>query len=307
MLSSGVVAASGLGVAAACAEARAHPAPPSGSAGPPRSDPSFVEARDGTRLFVRDWGTGAPIVFLHAWGLSADAWEYQMLDLADQGVRCVACDRRGHARSGDPGRGHDFDTLADDLASVLDALDLHGVTLVGHSMGGGEAARYLARHGTRRIARAVLVSAITPVIGRRPDFPQGSDGSGTEALIAAFKHDRPAAIAAGLPLFTGTRDVSPALQQWLLDQFLRASPHAAIEFQRAILAADFRPDMAAFTIPTMIVHGDDDRVNPLERTGRATAQAIRGSQLVVYEGAPHGLPITDKVRFNRDLLAFARG
>jgi non-heme chloroperoxidase len=267
---------------------------------------SFLETRDRTRLFHLDWGAGKPVVFLHAWALNADLWEYQMTELADHGLRCIAYDRRGHGRSSDPGRGYDFDTLADDLATVLDRLDLHGVTLVGHSMGGGEVARYLSRHGKARIARAVLVSSITPLVAKMPDYPEGTDRRQYEGLIAVLKKDRPAALTGGVPLFTGSREVSPAMSQWLATQFLRSSPKAVIECMRAIAVADFRPDLRAFTIPTLIVHGDADQLNPIDKTARKTAQAIRGSELKVYEGGPHGLTITDKERFTQDLLAFAR-
>jgi pimeloyl-ACP methyl ester carboxylesterase len=267
----------------------------------------FVEARDGTRLYTLDWGTGKPVVFLHAWGLNAGIWEYQMTELVDRGLRCVAYDRRGHGRTSDPGRGYDFDTLADDLAIVLDRLDLHDVTLVGHSMGGGEVARYLARHGTRRITRALLTSAVTPIVGRRPDNPEGSDPSNLEAFIAALKHDRPATVTAGIGAFTGTGPtVSPAMSQWVVNQFLRTSPKAMIDCQRAIENEDFRPDMRAFTIPTLIIHGDADQVISLDKNARRTAQAIPGSELKIYEGGPHGLVLSHRERFNRDLLAFAR-
>jgi pimeloyl-ACP methyl ester carboxylesterase len=271
------------------------------------TDP-FVETRDGTRLFHLDWGTGKPVVFLHAWGLNADLWGYQMTELVERGLRCVAYDRRGHGRSSDPGRGYDFDTLADDLATVLDRLDLRDVTLVGHSMGGGEIARYLSRHGTKRVSRAVLTSAITPIVGRLPDYPQGNDPKASEALIAALKHDRPATFAGGVALFTGPdATVSPAMSQWVVNQFLRCSPKAAIDCTRAIAKADFRPDMRAFTIPTLVIHGDADQINPLDKTGRPTAEAIRGSELKIYEGGPHGLTITHKDRFTQDVLAFVRG
>jgi pimeloyl-ACP methyl ester carboxylesterase len=313
-LRSSVTAAGGLSMMAAglaCAATTDAPAMDAARAAPgrgrARTDP-FVETHDGTRLFHLDWGTGKPVVFLHAWALNADLWEYQMTELVDRGLRCVAYDRRGHGRSSDPGRGYDFDTLADDLATLLEQLDLHDVTLVGHSMGGGEIARYLTRHGTARIARAVLTSAVTPIVARRPDYPEGTAPEAYEALVAALKADRPAAVTAGVPLFTGARrEVSPAMVQWLTAQFLRASPKAAIECMRAIAVADFRPDMRSFTIPTLIIHGDDDQLNNLDRTGRKTAQAIRGSELRIYDGAPHGLPLTDRSRFTQDLLAFARG
>jgi non-heme chloroperoxidase len=308
MMTSGAAAVGGLGAMAAglaCAEVT-RPQPAAASARPAtRATGPFIEARDGTQLFHLDWGSGAPVVFSHAWGLNADLWEYQMTELTERGLRCVAYDRRGHGRSVDPGHGYDFDTLADDLAAVLDKLDLRGVTLVGHSMGGGEVARYLSRHGASRIARVVLVSAVTPIVGRKPDYPGGTDPRAVEGFVAALKKDRPGTVSAGLPLFTGAhREVSPAMSQWLANQFLRASPRASIECQRAIGDADFRPDMRAFTMPTLIVHGDDDQVLPLDKHGRATAQAIRGSELRIYPGGPHGAPITDKERFTQDLLAF---
>jgi pimeloyl-ACP methyl ester carboxylesterase len=314
LLTSSVATAGGLGAMAAglaCAEvttarpaaAATSPVGPSPGAG----SGSFIAARDGTPLYYLDWGAGHPVVFLHAWGLNAEIWEYQMIDLVDHGLRCVAYDRRGHGRSMDPGHGYDFDTLADDLAAVLDRLELHDVTLVGHSMGGGEVARYLSRHGTRRIARVLLTSAITPIVGRRPDYPEGTDPRTVDAFIAALKHDRPATLAAGIGLFTGTgATVSPAMSQWVVSQFLRASPKGSIACQRAIADADFRPDMRAFTVPTLIIHGDADQVVSLDRNARATARAIRGSELKIYEGGSHGLIVADRERFNRDLLAFVR-
>jgi len=315
-LTSSVAAVSGLGIAAAglaCADvagARPTPTGPGGlaSAAPgPRADGPFIETRDGTRLFHLDWGTGKPVVFLHAWGLNADLWEYQMVELVDRGLRCIAFDRRGHGRSSDPGRGYDFDTLADDVATVLDRLDLRDVTLVGHSMGGGEIARYLSRHGKARIARTVLVSTVTPIVGRKPDYPEGTDPRNYQALVAGLKKDRPAMLTGGVPLFNGAREVSPAMTQWIVTQFLRASARGTIECMRAIGDADFRADMRAFTMPTLIAHGDADQLNPLDKTGRKTAAAIRGSELKVYEGAPHGVTVTDRERFTQDLLAFIRG
>jgi non-heme chloroperoxidase len=309
ILRSSAVAASGFGLVAAglgCAGVETSAAAASSGSGSAAHRGSFVETRDGTQLFHLDWGAGEPVVFLHAWALHTGVWEHQMVELAERGLRCVGYDRRGHGRSRDPGRGYDFDTLADDLAAVLDQLDLRGVTLVGHSMGGGEIARYLSRHGARRIARVVLTSAITPIVGRRPDYPEGTDLGVYEAIIAGLKKDRPAALTGGIPLFTGTREISAAMQQWLTSLFLAGSPRAIIECMRAIGGADFRPDMAAFTVPTLVIHGDADQLNPIDKTGRKTAQAIRGAELKIYEGGPHGLIVTDKERFTQDLLAFVR-
>lgn len=259
--------------------------------------PSFVETRDGASLFYNDWGAGKPVVFTHAWGLNADIWEYQLTELADQGLRCVAYDRRGHGRSTDPGRGYDYDTLADDLAAVIDQLDLHDVTLVGFSMGNGEAVRYLSRHGSGRVTRLLMVSTVGPQ----------TDGSLWGGFIAGLKHDRPAFFTDNVAGFTGgLPSVSPALSQWVVTQFMRASPKAIIECMRAIARSDLRADMNAITVATLIIHGGKDLVNPIDKTARKTAEAITGSELRVYDDAPHGLVITHRERLTRDLLAFIR-
>ncbi len=258
---------------------------------------AFIETEDGASLFHLDWGTGKPVVFTHAWGLSADIWEYQLVDLADQGLRCVAYDRRGHGRSSDPGRGYDYDRLADDLAAVINHLDLREVTLVGFSMGNGEAIRYLKRHGSARIARLVMVSTVSPQV--TSDFGP---------FIAALKQDRPAFFAKGVAAFTGNHPaVSPDMTRWVLGEFMRASPKAVIDCMRAIGRGDFREEMRAVTVPTMVVHGDKDLVNPLDRTGRPVAGLIPGAVLRVYEEGPHGLVISHRERLTRDILAFSRG
>ena len=259
--------------------------------------PSFVETRDGASLFYNDWGAGKPVVFTHAWGLNADIWEYQLTELADQGLRCVAYDRRGHGRSTDPGRGYDFDTLADDLAAVIEHLDLRDATLVGFSMGNGEAARYLSRHGSGRIARLVMVSTMGPQ----------TDGSLWGGFIAGLKRDRAAFFADNVAGFTGNLpSVSPALAQWVVAQFMRASPKATIECMRANMTGDLRADFRAVALPTLIIHGGKDLVNPIDKTARKTAEAIAGSELRVYGDAPHGLVITHREQLTRDLLAFIR-
>jgi len=260
----------------------------------------LIESGDGTKLFVRDWGDGTPVVFCHPWALNADIWEYQLTELSEQGLRCIAYDRRGHGRSEDPGRGYDYDTLAADLAAVIEQLDLRNVTLVGYSMGSGEIARYVSRHGVDRIARVVLVSP-SPVAPATESRAMGDN------FIAALKKDRPAFIAGGIALFLGKdSSVSPAMTQWVLDQFLRASPKAIIECTRSIAAADHRPHLSAMKMPTLIIQGDKDEINPLEFTGRKLAEAIPGSQLSVYQGAPHGIVLTHRDRFTHDLLSFVR-
>lgn len=259
--------------------------------------PPFIETDDGAGLFHLDWGTGKPVLFTHAWGLNANIWEYQLVELVDQGLRCVAYDRRGHGRSSDPGRGYDYDRLADDLAAVINQLDLTDVTLVAHSMGNGEAVRYLRRHGSARIARLVMLSTIPP-----------QSTSDFSPLIAGLKQDRPAFFAKGVAAFTGGHPaVSPAMTEWIVAQFMQASPKGTIACMHTIARGDLRADMGAVTVPTLIAHGDKDIVNPLETTAQKVAEMIPGSTLKVYEGAPHGLVITHRDRLARDILAFARG
>jgi pimeloyl-ACP methyl ester carboxylesterase len=258
--------------------------------------PSFVETDDGASLFYLDWGSGKPVVFCHPWALNADIWEYQLTELADQGVRCVAYDRRGHGRSNDPGRGYDYDRLADDLAAVIDRLDLRDVTLVGYSMGNGEAVRYLSRHGSSRIARLVMVSTVPP-----------QSGGMFDPFIAALKQDRPTFFAKGVMAFTGGHPaVSPAMTEWVIAQFMRASPKAVIDCLRATSAGNFEAELRAVKVPTLVVHGDKDQVNPLERTGKKVAELIPGATLKVYEEGPHGLAITHRDRLAKDILAFSR-
>lgn len=284
-------------LAAAAVAALVGGSRPTEAQNPGRARPSFIETDDGASLFHVDWGTGKPVLFTHAWGLNADIWEYQLVELVDQGLRCVAYDRRGHGRSSDPGRGYDYDRLADDLAAVINQLDLTDVTLVAHSMGNGEAVRYLRRHGSARIARLVMLSTIPP-----------QSTSDFSPLIAGLKQDRPAFFAKGVAAFTGGHPaVSPAMTEWVIAQFMRASPKGTIACMHSIARGDFRADMRAVTVPTLIAHGDKDMVNPLETTAQKAAELIPGSTLKVYEGAPHGLVITHRDRLARDILAFARG
>lgn len=283
--------------AAAVAGLVAAASRPAAAKSPGAARSSFIETDDGASLFHIDWGTGKPVLFSHAWGLNADIWEYQLVELADQGLRCVAYDRRGHGRSSDPGRGYDYDRLADDLAEVINQLDLTDVMLVAHSMGNGEAVRYLKRHGSARIARLVMLSTIPP-----------QSTSDFSPLIAGLKQDRPAFFAKGVAAFTGGHPaVSPAMTEWIVAQFMRASPRGTIDCMRAIARGDLRADMRAVTVPTLIVHGDKDAVSPLDKNAQKVAELIPGSTLKVYDGAPHGLVITHRDRLAQEILAFARG
>jgi non-heme chloroperoxidase len=274
----------------------------------PKHQPSttpFLATDDGVSLFYRDWGVGRPVVLVHAWGLNSDFWEYQMVRLASEGVRCVAYDRRSHGRSSDPGRGCDYDRLADDLATVLRALDLNGVTLVGHSMGGGEVIRYLSRHGSGRVERAVLIAATAPLIVKTPDFSEGLDPSILEGLRLALIRDR-AKWAADNSAPFWVADTSPEMMQWGQRMLLQCSLKAMVDATHTMTETDFRAEMRNITVPTMIVHGTADRSVPVQ-FGRLAATLVRGCRFEEYEGAPHGLPITHMERLNRDLLAFIHG
>jgi pimeloyl-ACP methyl ester carboxylesterase len=265
--------------------------------------PVSLAATDGTPLFHRDWGTGKPIVLLSAWGTSSDFWEYMMMNLVDRGRRCIVYDRRGHGRSGDPGRGYDFDTLSDDLAKVLATLDLQDVTLVAHSMGACEAVRYLSRHGAARISNLVLLAPVTPFLLKTADNPDGIDGAFFEKFRATLKRDRAKWLADNSrPFFMP--DTSDAILQWGLNSSLQSSLQAMVECNRAFTSTDFRPDCRAVSIPTLILHGDKDVSALLPLTSRKTAALIKGSVLKVYEGAPHGLPFTHFERVNDDILEF---
>jgi pimeloyl-ACP methyl ester carboxylesterase len=270
----------------------------------------YLDTPDGTRLYYKDWGTGRPVVFIHGWPLDADMWEYQMPTVTEAGFRTVAYDRRGFGRSDQPWSGYDYDTFADDLKAVLDGLDLRDVALVGFSMGGGEIARYLSRHGGARVSRVALVSAVTPMMLKTPDHPQGVEAGVFEGMIEGLKADRPHFLGNFAKTFFGagvfTAPASTELMQWTGDLAMRASPKATTDCVRAFGGTDFRPDMAHIRVPTLIVHGDDDQTVPIDASGRAAAAAIPGSTLLVYEGASHALPFTHAERLTSDLVAFLR-
>ncbi|MBR7619470.1 alpha/beta hydrolase [Phenylobacterium sp. 20VBR1] len=264
-----------------------------------------VVARDGTRLFHRDWGDGAPMVFMAGWTLTSEAWAYQAADLSDQGVRCIAYDRRGHGRSADPGRGYDIDTLADDLDSVLTALDLTGVTIVAHSMASGEITRYLTRHGQGRIARVVYLAPTTPFLTRTADNPQGAPAAYFEQARKTWKTDFPRWLDDNTDPFV-TSQTSAGMKDWIKSIMLTCSMQALVECNKAMVGTDFRQELTRLAVPCLVIQGDKDMSAPLALTGRRTAELIPGAKLVVYEGAPHGLFITHMDRLNADLLAYAR-
>ena len=266
----------------------------------------FIQTHDSASLFYKDWGSGKPVVFLSRWTLNSDAWQYQMISLVSHGLRCIAYDRRGHGRSSQPGHGYDYNTLADDLAAVTDQLELCEVTLVAHSMGGGEIVRYLSRHGCSRVARIALLAPTTSFVLQTADNPDGAPKEVFDQQRAALSKDFPKYLTDITPTFFPP-DTSPETVQWVRNLALQCSLKAAIDCIHAFSETDFRAEMHKITVPTLIIHGDAHISTPIDLTGRKSAQLIPGSQLKVYEGAPHGLIFSHMERLNSDLLAFIKG
>lgn len=266
------------------------------------------ETRDGTTLFYEDTGTGRPLVLIHGWPLSSAMWEYQLNELPQRGIRCIAYDRRGFGRSDHPATGYDYDTLAGDLNDLLEHLDLKDVTLVGFSMGGGEVVRYLRTHGSARVSKVALIGAVTPYMLRTSDNPDGVDKGVFDQMDADLRADRPAFLTDFTKLFYGmgwiTAPVSEPMIAANVELAMHASSRATLACVKAFSETDFRADLKAVTVPTLIIHGDSDKTVPIEASGRRTAAAIPGAQLLVYGGAPHGLFYTDRDRLNKDLEAF---
>lgn len=265
---------------------------------------------DGTVLSYKDWGKGPPILFSHGWPLSADAWESQMVFLAAHGFRCIAHDRRGHGRSSQPWEGNDMDTYADDLSGLIEALKLPRVTLVGHSAGGGEVARYIGRHGTGRVARVVLVGSVTPLLMQSAANPRGVPLTTFDGLRAGVSEDRSAFFTEFTAAFYGANRKGSHVSQGVRDAFwlqaMQGGLQNELEGIRAFSETDFTADLAKFDVPTLIIHGDDDQIVPIDTTARATLAHVRGAVLKVYAGGGHGLADTRKDELNRDLLAFVR-
>lgn len=268
------------------------------------------KTRDATDIYFKDWGSGKPVVFCHGWPLNADMWESQMTFLATNGFRCIAYDRRGFGRSGQPWTGYNYDTFADDLKSLIKELDLDEVTLVGFSMGGGEVARYIGRHGVKRIAKAVLIGAVPPFLLKTADNPGGVDRAVFDGMRAGIAADRTQFFRDFGPVFMGANRpgalVSQGSLDWNLFLGMQASLKGTLDCVTAFSETDFRADLKAFDIPTLVIHGDDDQIVPFELSGQLAAKAIKGASLEIYKGAPHGLFITHKVQLNADLLAFLK-
>ncbi|QSO51980.1 alpha/beta hydrolase [Alicyclobacillus curvatus] len=266
----------------------------------------FFESKDHTRLFYRDYGAGDTVLFVSSWGLSSRMWDYQTTCMVDHGLRCITYDRRSHGRSDDPGRGYDYDTLAGDLAALIDYLDLEHVTLVGHSMGGGEVVRYLTRYGPQRIKGAVLVCAGLPFLLKTEDNPDGVDAEALNIQRETLKADFTKWMIENEPPYLNTEGPTP-LGEWTRWDMLQASLPALIALNRSIFETDFREEMRAITIPTLIIHGDNDYSFPIQISGRKSAQLLPNNRFIIYENGPHGLYLTHVDRLNTDLLSFVKG
>ena len=265
----------------------------------------FIDRADGTRLWLTDWGTGAPLLFVHAAGLNSGSWALQLTPMMKAGYRCVAYDRRGHGRSSVPGGGYDYDTLAEDLAAVIEALDLRDLTLVGHSMGCGEIVRYLTRHGAARVRRIALLAPTLPFFLKTADNPLGLDPAFFVGLRAAWLRDYPGWAWQQTPAFFSP-DTSQAMQQWGFTLGTQTHLHAILETHIAVTETDFRAELPRVSVPTLILHGTQDRSCPLASTGERTAKLIPAARLEVIEGAAHGLLLTHAERVNAALLEFLR-
>jgi non-heme chloroperoxidase len=269
-----------------------------------------ITTRDGTEIYFKDWGEGPVVTFSHGWPLNADAWDGQMLFLAQHGFRAIALDRRGHGRSSQPATGNDMNHYADDLAAVIDSLDLQGVTLVGHSTGGGEVARYIGRHGTSRVAKAVLIAAVPPIMLQTRSNPEGLPIEVFDGLRASLTKDRAQFYHDLAIQFYGANRPGAKVSQGLLDQFwlwsMQAGLKNAYDCIKAFSETDFTDDLAKFDVPTLVLHGEDDQIVPVKDSARKSARLIKGAKDIYYPGAPHGITATHQDQVNADLLAFLK-
>lgn len=271
---------------------------------------AYITTRDDTKLYAKDWGSGRPVILIHGWPLSADSWDDQAMAIADAGFRAIAYDRRGFGRSEQPWNGYDYDTLTDDLAAVMEQTGATDATLIGFSMGGGEVARYMSRHSGRNVAQAALISSVVPYLLKTQDHPDGVDPSVFDEMTAGMKKDRAHFFSDFFDTFYGvglvSQPVSNELLTWTRTLAMQASLRATLACAEAFATTDFRGDLAAFSVPTLVIHGTDDQTVPIDVTGRVAAREIPNATLEEYDGAPHGLFATHKDRLTEDLLAFLR-
>jgi pimeloyl-ACP methyl ester carboxylesterase len=271
----------------------------------------YVTTSDGVELFVKDWGSGRPVVLIHGWPLSSDTWDELALTLAESGYRTIAYDRRGFGRSDQPWHGYDYDRFADDLADVMTELDLGDAAIVGFSMGGGEVARYLSRHGTERVRQAALIGSIVPYLPKTDDNPQGVPGEMLNEIAAGIRDDRAAFFQTFFRNFYGVGMITQPVSNGVIEnswrQAMMAGLHPILAAARAFGGTDLRGDLAAFTVPTLIIHGTGDGIVPIDVSSRAAARGIPQARLVEYHDAPHGLLATHTQEIARDVLAFLNG
>ncbi len=275
-----------------------------------KSNSSTIITEDGTKIYYKDWGKGPVVTFSHGWPLSSDAWDGQMLFLAENGFRVVAHDRRGHGRSSQSASGNDMDGYADDLAVVIEALDLKDATLVGHSTGGGEVVRYIGRHGTRRVAKAVLIAAVPPIMLKSEANPDGLPIDTFNNMRTDIVKDRSQFYKDLATPFYGANRAGAKVSQGILDQFwlwsMQAGLKNAYESIKAFSETDFSEDLKKIDVPTLVMHGEDDQIVPVKNSAVKSARLIRGAKEIYYPGAPHGITATHQARVNADLLTFLR-
>jgi non-heme chloroperoxidase len=272
---------------------------------------STIKTRDGGDIFYKDWGEGQPVVMSHGWPLNGDAWDEQLFFLASHGYRAIAHDRRGHGRSSQTSQGNDMDTYADDLGQLVDQLDLKNAILVGHSTGGGEVTRYVGRHGTKRVAKVALISAVPPGLVKTEANREGLPLALFDGIRAGLARDRAQFFKDfGAPFF-GTNRAGAKVSQAVLDLFwlqcMQVGFKGVFECVKAFSETDFTEDLKRFDVPTLILHGDDDQIVPIDITARRSSKLVKNAKLTVYPGAPHGLMVTHRDQFNADLLAFMKG